>query len=250
MVSAEPGAAPGGTVDRLAPVGRRSGPCSRHRSSSTRALAAADPEGRLSVPDRAMWENFPFGPDGLRVRPLDPPVLPEPSRNGEEPAACWRCANPDEGVIWSDKRWLLAILGAPIGLPFGAILSPRAHLDEVHAAEMGLLVVRVERAVRALGHIRGVHVNKWGDRGAHLHLFVLGRPAGRPGYSSCAVRAWRCGSTSSRASRGRLPRPTTEHWPPSSPATVGRPTCRRLKAPGTARRPARSPASARVGAPG
>lgn len=148
-----------------------------------RALAAADSEGRLPVPAQAMWEIFPFEPDSLRVKPLEPPVLPEPPRSGEDAADCRRCANPDEGVIWSDERWLLAGFGEPLGLPFGAILSPRAHLDlgdldEAHAAEMGVLVVRIERAVRALGQIGRVHVNKWGDGGAHLHLFVLGRPAG------------------------------------------------------------------------
>ena len=30
----------------------------------------------------------------------------------------------------------------------------------------------------SLGGIGRVHVNKWGDGGAHLHLFFLARPAG------------------------------------------------------------------------
>jgi hypothetical protein len=38
--------------------------------------------------------------------------------------------------------------------------------------------VRIERAVRGLGHIGRVHLNKWGDGGAHLHLMFLARPEG------------------------------------------------------------------------
>jgi hypothetical protein len=60
---------------------------------------------------------------------------------------------------------------------------PKAHLDlgdldETHAAELGVLTVRIERAIRALGDIGRVHLNKWGDGGAHLHLVFLARPAG------------------------------------------------------------------------
>jgi hypothetical protein len=44
------------------------------------------------------------------------------------------------------------------------------------AAELGVLSVRVARAVGALDAT--VHVNTFGDGGAHLHLFLLARPAG------------------------------------------------------------------------
>ena len=40
-----------------------------------RAVAAADAEGRLPVPDQAGWEIFPFAADSLRVKPLDPLTL-------------------------------------------------------------------------------------------------------------------------------------------------------------------------------
>ena len=61
-----------------------------------------------------MWEIFPFEPDSLRVKPLEPLVL----------------------------------------------------------------AVRVVRAVESLDAIGRVHVNTFGDGGAHLHVFLLGRPAG------------------------------------------------------------------------
>lgn len=58
-----------------------------------RALAAADVEGRLPVPEQSMWEIFPFEHETLTVKPLEPLTLPEPPRRGELP--------PDEvsGVV-------------------------------------------------------------------------------------------------------------------------------------------------------
>ena len=149
-----------------------------------RCVAAADAEGRLPVPAQSMWEIFPFEHETLRVKPLEPPVLPEPPRGGEHgPDDCWRCRDPERGVLWSDERWILAGGGEETGLPFQATLMPKAHLDlgdldDTHAAELGVLTVRLDRAIRALGGIGRVHVNKWGDGGAHLHLVFLGRPAG------------------------------------------------------------------------
>jgi diadenosine tetraphosphate (Ap4A) HIT family hydrolase len=148
-----------------------------------RALTAADAEGRLPVPDQAGWEIFPFEPDSLRVKRLEPPTLPEPARNGEGDSPCSRCADPDRNVVWSNERWLLVRFGNPPAVPFLAMLMPRAHLDlgdldEEMAGEMGRLIVRLERAVSALPGIGRVHINKWGDGGAHLHVFALARPAG------------------------------------------------------------------------
>jgi hypothetical protein len=74
-----------------------------------RAFVAADAEGRLPLPEQAMWEIFPFEPDSLRVKPLDP-------------------------------------------------LTLRAHLD--------------------LGDLDDAMAAELGDGGAHLHAFLLGRPAG------------------------------------------------------------------------
>jgi hypothetical protein len=148
-----------------------------------RARAHADAEGRLPMPEQSMWEIFPFETDGLRTKPFEPPVLPEPPRHGEGGAGCSRCADPMKGAVWSDERWVLVGFGEPLGLPFGAALMPKAHLDlgdldETYAAELGVLTVRVDRAVRALGHVGRVHVNKWGDGGAHLHLTFFARPEG------------------------------------------------------------------------
>jgi len=102
-------------------------------------LTKADADGRLPLPAQAGWEIFPFEPGTLIVKPLDPPVLPEPPRNGENGKPCWRCENPDSGVVWSDERWVLTRMSQPPGIPFMAMLMPTAHLDledldERHAA--------------------------------------------------------------------------------------------------------------------
>jgi hypothetical protein len=149
----------------------------------TRALAHADADGRLPTPPQSEWDIFPFELESLRTRPLQPPVVPEPPRGGEGGDGCRRCADPDRNAVWSDERWVLTRFPEPLGLPFGAALMPKAHLDlgdldERHAAELGVLTVRIDRAVRALGGIGRVHVNKWGDGGAHLHLVFLARPEG------------------------------------------------------------------------
>ncbi|MBA3366315.1 MAG: hypothetical protein H0U03_11115 [Actinobacteria bacterium] len=70
----------------------------------------------------------------------------------------------------------------PSGLPVVVILESREHLDlgdvpDELAGELGRLIVRVERAVRRVGDIGRVHVGRWGDGGAHLHVWFMGRPA-------------------------------------------------------------------------
>lgn len=155
----------------------------------------ADDDGRLPVPEQAMWEIFPFELESLRVKPLEPPVLPEPPRAGEAGRACSQCANPEAHAIWSDDRWVLSRFDEPLGLPFAAILSPREHLDlgdldDVHACELGQLTVRVDRAARTIETVGRLHVNKWGDGGAHLHLVYLGRPAGLQQLRGSSLALW------------------------------------------------------------
>lgn len=147
-----------------------------------RALAAADADGRLPLPEQSMWEIFPFEHETLTVKPLEPLTLPEPPRRGEGGDGCWRCANPEEGAAWCNERW--ALVPARVSrLPFAATLSPRAHLDlgdldDAMAAELGVIAARVTRAVESLDVVGRVHLNKYGDGGAHLHAFLVARPAG------------------------------------------------------------------------
>jgi len=128
------------------------------------------------------------------VRPLLPPA-DEPPRLGEDAADCWRCRLGDEDAIWSDERWLLTPLAKPGGLPVIVILMPREHCDlgdiPPHlAAELGPLLVRVERACDAVGEIGRVHVGRWGDGSAQLHFWFIARPARMPQLRTSFAAIW------------------------------------------------------------
>jgi hypothetical protein len=71
------------------------------------------------------WDISPFEPDGLRVAPLRPPVLPEPGRAGEDPADCNSCHARDEG-IWLDGTWRLSRIGGA-GVPLVLMLEYGVH---------------------------------------------------------------------------------------------------------------------------
>ena len=120
----------------------------------------------------------------MRVKKLDEPVTVEPVRKGEDAADCPSCAAPDEEYIWVSERWRVRAMDRPTGLPMVLILETRSHFDlgdlpNLLAAELGVMTVRLERAVRSLDGVARVHVNRWGDGSAHLHLWFLARPYGR-----------------------------------------------------------------------
>ena len=159
-----------------------------------RALAAADANGRLPIPPLAEWETFPFEGD-IRTRPLVPPLPAERPRLGEDGTDCFRCDKGEEDAIWADEHWLLTPLAEPSGLPVIVILQPRAHHDLGDlppdlATELGPLIVRVERAIVSIGEIGRVHVGRWGDGSAHLHLWFLARPARLPQTVGSFAAIW------------------------------------------------------------
>ncbi len=146
------------------------------------AVAAADPARRLPLARMTGWDISPFEPEGLRVAPLRPPVLPEPARKGEDPADCRSCRDRDEG-IWFDDRWRLARIPG-VGVPLVLMLYPRDHHDlpdlpDGLAAELGVLTAHLGRHVEALPHIARAHVFRIGDGGAHLHVWFFARPEGQ-----------------------------------------------------------------------
>jgi hypothetical protein len=140
------------------------------------------PEIPSKLPDFVSWPSFPFEGD-LRVKPLEPIADTEPPRQGEEASSCVACNTPDDGYIWVSERWRVRALERPTGLPMVLILESRSHLDlgdlpNLLAAELGVMTVRLERAMRSLDAVARVHVNRWGDGAAHLHLWFLARPYG------------------------------------------------------------------------
>jgi diadenosine tetraphosphate (Ap4A) HIT family hydrolase len=151
-----------------------------------RILAATDTGtigGRLRVAVEEMpgWDIFPYELDSLRLKPIQPLRDAEPDRHGEDPTVCWCASRETTGrTFWSDDNWLL--VGIESGLPVILILQPRAHHDlgdltDGLAAECGRLTTAISAAVEALPSVGRTHLARWGDGGAHLHLWFLGRPA-------------------------------------------------------------------------
>lgn len=141
------------------------------------------------------WEIFPFESDGLRVVPLKSPELPEPPRRGEHGASCDSCAAVGGGAIWQDPRWRLVTFRESSGSPLVMMLQPKAHFDLADlpddlASELGILVAHVARAIESLAHIARAHVSRWGDGGAHLHIFFFARPAGFVQLQGTCLAIW------------------------------------------------------------
>jgi diadenosine tetraphosphate (Ap4A) HIT family hydrolase len=151
--------------------------------------------GDLRMPPVETWDTWPFDGD-MRPRALAPPVAIEEPRKGEGGVDCQRCAMGDEEYVWTDERWRLFGYPRPAGLPVIVLLEPREHYedpgdlpDEV-AADLGVMLARIERAVRSVGEIGRVHVCRWGDGSAHLHWWFLARPARIPQLIGSFAAIW------------------------------------------------------------
>jgi diadenosine tetraphosphate (Ap4A) HIT family hydrolase len=149
----------------------------------------------LRMPAVETWYSFPF--DGeMRPRALQPPVEREAPRHGEGGVDCRRCAAGDDQYVWTDERWRLFAANEPTGLPIVVLLEPREHygepgdLPDELAAELGIMLARVERAVRSVGEIGRVHVCRWGDGSEHLHWWFMARPARIPQLIGSFAAIW------------------------------------------------------------
>jgi diadenosine tetraphosphate (Ap4A) HIT family hydrolase len=133
----------------------------------------------------------------LTLRDAAELVVPEPPRRGEpggEP--CFPCrAGSGETLIWSDDTWTLHNPGQT-SLPGSVWLASRVHVDSFAdlppdaAATFGEVCGRVERAVLALGDVGRVHLYRWGDGGAHFHVWFVPRPLGRLDVCGPMLMAW------------------------------------------------------------
>lgn len=148
---------------------------------AARAAATGNPDGRLAVPDLASWDIFPFEGD-MRVKRIDDVQVPEPARAGAGGLDCRACDPPDSTVIWTNGTFQVRApdVADPV---LSIVLEPREHLDlanvdEVLAADLGILVVRIARAMENLPGVARVHVNRWGDGAEHLHVWFFARPTG------------------------------------------------------------------------
>jgi len=131
----------------------------------------------------------------MRIKTLAPPVAVEPPRSGEDASDCVACNTSDDSYIWVSERWRVRAMDRPTGLPMVLILECRSHLDlgdlpNLLAAELGVMTVRLERAIRSLDGVARVHVNRWGDGSAHLHMWFLARPYGRLQLRGTFLSLW------------------------------------------------------------
>ena len=160
-----------------------------------RARRPPGPGGRLALPKVAHWPIRPYETDGLTMRPVEDPVLPEPPRSGEAgPEDCWTCKAPDDDFVWAGPAWRIGMPAAPESLP-ALTLHPRAHVDfhELsldQGAELGVLMVRAQRALSSIPGVGRVHVYKWGDGGAHLHVVLVARPEGMIQLKGMFLSVW------------------------------------------------------------
>ena len=75
-------------------------------------------------------------------------------------------------------------------------VASRQHVDSFRdlapeaAASFGALCGRVEDAILGLGDVGRVHLYRWGDGGAHFHVWFLPRPLGMLEASGMALPLW------------------------------------------------------------
>jgi len=123
-------------------------------------------------------------------------VIPEPARRGEPGGPpCAICAGETTTALWSDENWTLH---APVGgsLPGSVWLASRVHADSFSdlpddvASDFGRVVARAERAILSLGEVGRVHLYRWGDGGAHFHVWLIPRPLGMLEASGMMLPLW------------------------------------------------------------
>lgn len=151
--------------------------------------------GSLRTPPVEEWESWPFQ-GSVVPKALEPPVEVEKPRHGEGGVNCGRCAAPDDEFVWTHDRWRLHAIDPPNGLPIVMLLEPREHfttpgeLPDDLAGELGILTARLDRAIMSVPGIGRVHVGRWGEGGAHLHIWFMARPAGFEQLRSNFAAVW------------------------------------------------------------
>ena len=123
-------------------------------------------------------------------------VVPEPPRRGEPGGQpCGICGGAATDALWHDDLWTLH---APVqcSLPGTVWLASREHFDSFadmpasQAADFGRVAGRVERAILSLGGVGRVHLYRWGDGGAHFHVWFLPRPLGMVEAAGMYLPIW------------------------------------------------------------
>ena len=132
----------------------------------------------------------------LTPRPLADPVIPEPLRRGEPGGdPCGICEGGATSAVWSNEHFTLH---PPVGgsLPGCVWLASREHVDSFKdlspeaATAFGPTIARIEEAILGLGDVARVHVYRYGDGGAHFHVWLMPRPLGMVQARGAMLPIW------------------------------------------------------------
>lgn len=132
----------------------------------------------------------------LTRREPGPRVVPEPPRRGEEGGEpCGVCGGCTVPSVWEDEHWTLHP-PRQASLPGTVWLASREHVDSFAdlsaeaAATFAPTVARIERAILARGNVGRVHLYRWGDGGAHFHVWLMPRPLGMTDAYNAMLPLW------------------------------------------------------------
>jgi diadenosine tetraphosphate (Ap4A) HIT family hydrolase len=162
-----------------------------------RVVALVGQDGRLPMPPVDQWEIFPWEQvDGTwQPKVLEPPLAAEEPRWGEGGRPCSCLKGDPEHSIWRNERWVVSTTEEPSGMPLMLFLQTREHMDfdemdDELAAEFGRVTSWLHRIMANLPNIGRVHVSKWGDGGAHLHVWFIARTARLPHILGSMAVEW------------------------------------------------------------
>lgn len=121
----------------------------------------------------------------LTVREPAERVVPEPPRRGEDGGPpCGVCDRTNVAPVWGEEHFTVHP-PRTCSLPGTLWVASRDHVDSFRdlspaaAAAFGPLVARLEDAILAtVPDVARVHLYRWGDGGAHFHVWLMPRPLG------------------------------------------------------------------------
>ena len=139
--------------------------------------------------------SLPYA-EPLTPREPGPRQIPEPPRRGEPGGKpCAICGGGTTARLWSDETGRCTHRSAAACR--GAVwIASREHFDsfadmpEHLAADFARVVARAEAAILALGDVGRVHLYRWGDGGAHFHVWLLPRPLGMVEAAGMMLPLW------------------------------------------------------------
>ena len=132
----------------------------------------------------------------LVPREPGPRQIPEPPRRGEPGGPpCAICGGKTTSAVWSDDNWTLH---PPVGGSLPGRSGSRAASTSTPSPTCRRSCRPISAALRrgssarssTLGDIARVHLYRWGDGGAHFHVWFLPRPLGMLEASGMALPVW------------------------------------------------------------